>query len=229
MSRKNRAELRQAIIDASLELGAESGEDGLTMRGIASRLGVSATALYQHFESKAAILREIRLYGADLLFSDIMEPCASIESPRDRLRAMSLRYIEFARRRPWLYTVLMQSDRLDWSQMGPEEIERTLRPLVSLKAWLQEGVERGAWRPGIDPSVASFRVWAGLHGLCALLLNGRIDENHPAFPINNQSAFVELFVDGIIGTLTCRPTEIENKAQTEAPSAPAPVSLVSHV
>ena len=37
MSRTNRAGLRQAIIDASLQLGSELGEDGLTMRGIASR------------------------------------------------------------------------------------------------------------------------------------------------------------------------------------------------
>ena len=205
MSRKNRAELRQSIIDASLELGAESGEDGLTMRGIASRLNVSATALYQHFDSKAAILREIRLYGTDLLSSDIMDPCAPIESPRERLRAMALRYIDFARQRPWLYTVLMQSERLDWTRMEPEEIERMLRPLSSLRSWLREGVEKGVWRDGIDPEVASFRLWAGLHGLCALLLNGRIDENHPAFPINNQDEFVEQFVDGIIGTLICEP------------------------
>ena len=51
MSRQSRSGLRQAIIQASLELGQELGEEGLTMRGIASRLGVSATALYQHFES----------------------------------------------------------------------------------------------------------------------------------------------------------------------------------
>jgi len=207
MSRNNRVELRQAIIDASLELGAESGEEGLTMRGIASRLNVSATALYQHFDNKAAILQEIRLYGTDLLCSDIMEPCASIESPRERLRAMALRYIDFARGRPWLYTVLMQSDRLNWERMTPEEIERLLRPLTSLRAWLREGVEKGVWRAGIDPEVASFRLWAGLHGLSALLLSGRIDENHPAFPINDHAEFVEQFVDGIINTLTCVPMQ----------------------
>jgi len=186
------------------------------MRGIASRLSVSATALYQHFDSKASILREIRLYGTDLLSSDIMEPCAPIESPQERLRAMALRYIEFARARPWLYTVLMQSDRQDWTKMTSEEIERMLRPLTRLRAWLSEGSEKGAWRDGIDPEVASFRVWAGLHGLCALLLNGRIDENHPAFPINSQAEFVEHFVDGLIGTLTCTPVVPPSEALVDA-------------
>jgi len=203
MSQRNRAEMHQAILGASLELGAESGEDGLTMRNIAGRLSISATALYQHFDSKASILRELGIYGMDLLCSEVMEPCAPIEDPIDRLRTMSLHYIEFARRRPWLYTVLMQSDRLNWSRMNSDEIERSLRPLTSLRAWLREGLDKGAWHDGLNPEVASFRIWAGLHGLCALLLNGRIDENHPAFPVNNQTEFVEHFVDGIIGTLTC--------------------------
>ncbi len=205
MSRNNRAGLRQAIVEASLELGAELGEEGLTMRGIASRLSVSATALYQHFDSKASILREIRLYGSDLLSHEITQKCGSIESPLDRVRAMAVSYIEFARSQPWLYTVLMQSERLDWTTMSPEEIERTLRPLTSLRSWLREGVEKGAWRAGIEPEVASFRLWAGLHGLCDLMLSGRIDENHPAFPIKSQAQFVEDFIEGIIGTLVTAP------------------------
>ncbi|MEZ4383447.1 MAG: TetR/AcrR family transcriptional regulator [Nannocystaceae bacterium] len=205
MSRTNRAGLRQAIIDASLQLGSELGEDGLTMRGIASRLGVSATALYQHFESKASILREIRIYGAELLAAKVTECCDGIEDPRERVRMMGLSYIEFGRQRPWLYTVLMQSELLDWSTMTEDEIERTLRPLNTLRAWLKEGVEKGSWREGVDPQLASFRLWAGFHGLCSMLLSGRIDEKHPAFPINDQTKFVEEFVDGIMSTLSCAP------------------------
>ncbi len=212
MSRNNRAGLRQAIVEASLELGAELGEEGLTMRGIASRLSVSATALYQHFDSKASILREIRLYGSDLLSREITETCGSIESPLDRVRAMAVSYIAFARKQPWLYTVLMQSERLDWTTMSPDEIERTLRPLTSLRSWLREGVEKGAWRAGIEPEVASFRLWAGLHGLCDLMLSGRIDENHPAFPIQSQAQFIEDFVEGIIGTLITVPASAPTAA-----------------
>ncbi|HFE45642.1 MAG TPA: TetR/AcrR family transcriptional regulator [Nannocystis exedens] len=217
MSRNNRAGLRQAIVEASLKLGAELGEDGLTMRGIASRLGVSATALYQHFDSKAAILREIRLYGSDLLSHEITEKCSSIESPLDRVRAMAVSYIAFARKQPWLYSVLMRSERLDWTTMNPEEIERTLRPLTRLRSWLREGVDKGVWRPGIDPEVASFRLWAGLHGLCDLMLSGRIDENHPAFPIKSQVQFVEDFIQGVIGTLVATPV-----AAPELSSVPSP-------
>ena len=66
MVRASRPELKEAIIRVSVELGSQLGEEGLTMRAIAKRLGISATALYQHFDSKAAILQEIRLYGLRL-------------------------------------------------------------------------------------------------------------------------------------------------------------------
>ena len=58
---------REAIIGASLELGQALGEDGVTMRAIATKLGTSATTLYTCFESKAAIMRELRMRGLLML------------------------------------------------------------------------------------------------------------------------------------------------------------------
>lgn len=171
------------------------------MRGIASKLGVSATALYQHFESKASILREIRIYGTELLTREVTDPCANIEDPVERLRSMCEHYVAFARARPWLYCILMQSEQLDWSMMSAEEIERTLRPLTTFRAWLREGIEKGCWREGIDPEVTSIRLWAAVHGLCSMIISGRIDEKHPAFPVENQSLFVRDFVAGAINAI----------------------------
>jgi len=198
MSRTNRVGLRHSIIQVSLEIGSELGEEGLTMRGIAARLGVSATALYQHFESKTSILREIRIYGVDLLVKECIDPCMSMPDPVARMKCMAGRYVAFARTHPWLYTVLMQSEQLDWTAMSADEIELTLRPLTTLRSWLREGAERGCWRKGLDPDVTSIRLWASLHGLCSMILSGRIAEHYPAFPIANQSEFIQNFIDGAL-------------------------------
>src|SRR5690606_8071818 len=115
VSRRCNAGLREAIIQTSLELGSQLGEEGLTMRGIASRLGVSATALYQHFESKASILREIRAYGIDLLYDAISPALEENGDPVEMLRDVTRRYINFARQNKWLYSVLMEYDQLEWS------------------------------------------------------------------------------------------------------------------
>ena len=48
--------LRRAVLDAAMALFHEGGLDGVTMRGVATRVGVSAMALYHYFPSKAALL-----------------------------------------------------------------------------------------------------------------------------------------------------------------------------
>lgn len=171
------------------------------MRGIAARLGVSATALYQHFESKAKILREIRIYGAELLQNEVLEPATAIADPVERLTTAARNYVEFARSHKWLYSVMMGSEQLDWSQHNADEIELLLKPLKTIQAWLQEGAERGCWRPQVDVALASFRIWMSLHGLCTMLLSGRVNENHPAFPCKDEPTFVEAYITSMVACL----------------------------
>lgn len=46
---------RRAILDAALELSAESGLGGLSLRGVAKRVGIVPTAFYRHFDSLDAL------------------------------------------------------------------------------------------------------------------------------------------------------------------------------
>jgi TetR/AcrR family tetracycline transcriptional repressor len=50
---------KAAIVQAALDLLDEAGMDGLTVRALASRLGVQAPALYWHVASKQALLDEM--------------------------------------------------------------------------------------------------------------------------------------------------------------------------
>lgn len=50
---------RKVIVDAALELLDEAGIDALTLRALASRLGVQAPALYWHVASKRELLDEM--------------------------------------------------------------------------------------------------------------------------------------------------------------------------
>jgi TetR/AcrR family transcriptional regulator, tetracycline repressor protein len=50
---------KTAIVQAALDLLDETGMDGLTVRALASRLGVQAPALYWHVRNKQALLDEM--------------------------------------------------------------------------------------------------------------------------------------------------------------------------
>jgi AcrR family transcriptional regulator len=193
-----RPDLRQAIIHASIDLGSQLGEDGLTMRSIAARLGISATALYQHFDSKSAILREIRIYGLELAHHEVVEPASSITDPIARIRALATQHIHFARRHPWLYTVLMEHEQVDYEALTADERSHMMRPLDTVRGWLRDARDGGAIAADIDPDMTSLRIMATLHGLCSLLISGRIDENHPAFPIRDHDDFIRDFIESML-------------------------------
>ena len=187
------ANLKRSILEASLQLGTELGEEGLTMRAIARRLGVSATALYQHFDSKASILRAIRFHGTEKLHS-YLEPAFALEGPADRVREHCLRYLKFARDNPWLYCVLLDGDEVPWESMTDDERAIVMRSSPFVLKALQDGRDSGVFRADLDLAVAPLALWASLHGLATLILRRRV-------VLDEGSDVVDKFINGIVAAL----------------------------
>jgi len=186
--------LKEDIVRVAIELGTELGEDGLTMRGIASRLGVSATALYQHFDGKASILRAIRFHGLQKMNSSVA-PAFDQADPIVGIRECISRYVEFGRTNPWLYRVLFEGDEIDFTALADDERnamgysqEQTRRCFAAAKS-------AGKLRPDVDVDTAPYLLWAAAHGLATLMISRRISEKHPGFPVKDESEFVRNFVD----------------------------------
>src|SRR5688500_13049468 len=55
--------LRRALLDEALVIVRAEGVEGLTLREIAPRLGVSRAALYRHFADKRALLTAVATEG----------------------------------------------------------------------------------------------------------------------------------------------------------------------
>jgi len=197
MGSSDESGLRANILDASLELGSKLGADGLTMRAIARRLGVSATALYQHFENKGAILQAIRLRGLKQL-NEYLRPAFLLDNPVDRLTEQACRYITFGRENPWLYCLLLVEDHPGWTNLPTDEVEEVVQSTSLVRQAMVDGVQRGLLRPGLSPDEAATMLWAALHGLVMLILRGRFSEEHPQFPVENLDRLTRRFVDSLI-------------------------------
>jgi AcrR family transcriptional regulator len=86
---------RREILDAALALADEQGLDAVTMRAVATRVGVTAMALYPHVRSKDDLLDG--LLGRWL--SEIAMPDPELHWP-ERLRAIGRAAREAAHRHP---------------------------------------------------------------------------------------------------------------------------------
>lgn len=94
---------RQVIVDAAFDVLDDVGIDGLTVRALATRLGVKAPALYWHVESKQALLDEMGTEvarriaaGQDMLPADV-DLDAALRRYAATMRAEYLRHRDGAR------------------------------------------------------------------------------------------------------------------------------------
>ena len=145
---------RAEIVATARDLLEQEGEAALTMRSIASRLGIRAPSLYKHFPDKEAIEVELMATGFAEL-GDALE--MSVAGSSQPVADVAAAYRHWALEHPHLYRLL------------------TNRPLP--RGRLPAGVEARAARPLLDAvggSLAAARaVWGLAHGLVSLQLSDR--------------------------------------------------------
>jgi AcrR family transcriptional regulator len=183
MPRAANPTLRDDILKAALRLVEEKGVAAVTMREVAGALGYSATAIYQHFQSKEDLLLTLKLQAGDLL-TEAMEQARSEPTLAEQLRAMGQAYVQFGLDNPTYYQLIFQDTE---SGISPteEQMTRLRRSWTimrdTLKAWMAElGVR------GIDVDQEAHVLWAMGHGVTSLALAGR-------FPFADHTQIFALF------------------------------------
>lgn len=87
---------RQEIIDAAVAIADKDGLDGVSMRTVAERVGVTPMALYRHFSNKVALLD-----GMVERLVTSLRPERVTGTWDERLTALAHAYRSLARRHPW--------------------------------------------------------------------------------------------------------------------------------
>lgn len=142
------------ILAAARELLEQEGAEALSMRRIASKVGIQAPSIYKHFADKAAL--ENALISS--LFEEQAERFeAAVASSDDPIGAIAAAYRGFATDHPHLYR-LMTERWLDRENLTPGAEERAARPVVEAF--------------GGDRDLAR-AAWAFAHGMTILELNDR--------------------------------------------------------
>src|SRR6476646_7230294 len=72
---------------AAVEVMGEDGYEGASMRDMAARAGVTVAALYHHFPSKLALLREFLDEAYDVTLARIHRRLDGVEGPTARLES----------------------------------------------------------------------------------------------------------------------------------------------
>lgn len=162
--------LREALVQAAVDILEERGLAALSLRETARRAGVSHAAPYHHFQDKEALLSAVAARGFRMQ-SAAMEAGAKNAPPGvDPIQSFGLTYASFAQAHPSLFRLMYSHERSS-PDTSPELVEASSK----IYSEMVEGI-RQRTGCGIDEAYRiALLFWSSMHGLAMLSLDGQLN------------------------------------------------------
>lgn len=159
--------LRQALIDAALELIREKGPTGFTLSEAAKTAGVTPAAVYRHFDGREDLIAEAARQGFEM-FADLMQYAYDKGQPSAlaAFEATGRAYLAFARKHPGHYIAMFESGvSLNRTPELAAAANRAKAVLEQAAVALGKHIPPDRRPPA---SMVSAHIWAMSHGVVEL-------------------------------------------------------------
>jgi AcrR family transcriptional regulator len=173
-------DLRSACVSAALELLEEEGETALSLRAVARRAGVSPAAPYRHYDDREALVSAVAAVG----YRELAERLAAAHpapSTPEQLAGVAVAYVQFALERPALFRIM-------FGEPCDRDNDERVAATAAVSVYLRGIVARCF--PQSDPEAMAAAIWALVHGLAFLHLDGKLDGPTPAVVAERVTAAV---------------------------------------
>jgi AcrR family transcriptional regulator len=175
--------LREALIDAALNLIAQKGPAGFTFADAARSAGVSSAAPYRHFRDRDALLADVARRGFEL-FETHLEKAWDNGKP-EPFRAfenVGRAYLSFARNEPAYYSAMFEAGvPLDSDAGLRQASDRAFAVLRRASEALSAHAPAEKRPPAL---MMSLHIWALSHGIASLF--GRGDAGRRSLPMSPE-------------------------------------------
>ena len=208
--------LKQALLEASLDLIRKAGPKAFTLRAVARRAGVSHNAPYRHFRSKEELLAALAAEGFDRLTAAMTKAAASRSGALERFRASGRGYVEFALRYPQHFAVMFE---VPWRAGAyPETQAAGARAFGALVGYVEACQAEQLLPPG-DANPFALLAWSMVHGVAKLALSGRLPLSGAADVLRFTEAATGVLWWGLGPAHAAAPAEFVAKDTGKDPSA----------
>ena len=182
---------REQILAAAVELYLQEGLDGFSMRKLAKQIGVTAPALYRHYDGKEHVLADV-MREAHREFMSYLYRSIEAATPLERFSGAADGYLDFALEHPRWHAILC---------FGPEQLGMVERPAdietmscARHQFWIdrvRECMDAGILKDG-DPTQTALTMWAHAHGLLQLHSQGHLQLEEAEFRVLFQESSTRL-------------------------------------
>src|ERR1700726_24382 len=163
-------DLRAACVRAAMELLEERGETALSLRAVARRAGVSPAAPYRHYADREALVSAVAAVG----YRELAERLAAAHpapSTPEQLVSVGVAYVQFALDQPAMF-------RMMFGEPCDRDNNERVAATAAVSLYLRGIVARCF--PQADVEALAPAIWALVHGLAFLHLDGKLDAPTPS-------------------------------------------------
>lgn len=192
---EQRAEQRNRIRRAAVEINNESGVSALSARAIAKRAGVSTGLLYSYFSNMSDLMRSIWIRPVAEYGREADAIALEYSDPIERIEALLVAYVAWAERHTEVYRGVLLFVR----PATAPPVERDPLDDLPLPRALREAIVEGQATERIrsgDAAEMAQILWAGVHGAIALPIN--IDR----YEVAPASQLAPAMITALMSTLT---------------------------
>jgi AcrR family transcriptional regulator len=188
--------LRQALIDAALQLIEQRGPTGFTLSEAAKQAGVTPPAVYRHFEGREDLIAEAALQGYEI-FGDLMEYAYESGQPSalQAFEATGRAYLAFARKYPGHYIAMFESGvQVNRTAALATVANRANGVLEKAATDLSQHIPEHKRPPA---SMFSAHIWAMSHGVVELFARHSPGRASPFPPEDLLETGIGIYLRGL--------------------------------
>ncbi|MDT5221297.1 MAG: hypothetical protein QOF15_3402 [Mycobacterium sp.] len=196
---RRKLQLRDEIIDAAIEVFAESGYHDAGVADIAKRVGIGHSTFYRHFDNKRAILDDvintvIMRATAALAAENAPRAADSLDMYREQVVRISAALAEITSDLNVVRLVLIDAAGVDTDLR--QRVDALFDFAVAVTAgYYVHGRDRGYLRPDLDTTATARAVVGMILGLAMMGLNPAMDADARN---GSVKAAARLMLDGIV-------------------------------
>lgn len=186
--------VREELLNAGLVHLENNDAESLSFREMARQIGVSANAVYRHFESKDSFLVALAAKGFQRLQEEQSQTLQYASSQPEALKLFGLAYINFAKNNRNLFALMFNPDLQKNEAIELKEaVDSTYTQLQRLTASIL-----GLSKDDAQVEVLAMLSCSLVHGLSHLLLEGRLAESEEK--ANNLVLLIMNYATGLLAS-----------------------------
>jgi AcrR family transcriptional regulator len=163
--------LREEILEAATGLLVDTGdEQAVTIRAVATAVGVSPPSIYLHFADKEHLLYEVCQHTFGALDDHIEAAVAGVDDPLEELRLRGQAYVRFGLENPEHYRILFMTRMADKAHVHSTDEIVGAAAFEHHVAAVQRCADAGLFAEGADVLLVAIGLWAAVHGVTSLLV-----------------------------------------------------------